>query len=244
MDQTPAEASNKLRVRSPKAAFVLSLPLEMKANDVVEKAKSAGLIMTANHVHAIRSDARKASGPPGRAAKASKMPAAAAKGPKTPSGAKAGKKATTTKAAKPAGRKGRGGDKKAFILAQPATLTNAEVIAKAQQAGMSISLKHVRKVRDKAGIVGAKAAKVVRTAAVKARPGKPATKKTTAKKATRAGSARTPKRATSRPVPASPVKAATPEILFRKLVLELGLKRSRELLVEVEHKLAELIAGD
>jgi hypothetical protein len=57
-----------------KSAFVRDLPMEMAAKDVVTKAREAGLVLTENYVHTIRSAAKRKEGKPGRAARQAALP--------------------------------------------------------------------------------------------------------------------------------------------------------------------------
>lgn len=48
-----------------KSAFVRDLPMEMSAKEVVAKAREAGLTLTENYVHTIRSAAKRKDSKPG-----------------------------------------------------------------------------------------------------------------------------------------------------------------------------------
>jgi outer membrane biosynthesis protein TonB len=107
-----------------------------------------------------------------------------------------------------------------------------DVAEKAKAAGLEISTEYIYKVRSR---LGTKAAKKP------AAPGKPAT--TVKPKAAVAK----PKAPTPKPAPApKPVASTsgTDEVVsFRRLVLSLGVTRSRQLLDELERGLAALIGG-
>ena len=62
-----------------KSAFVRELPMDMSAKDVVLKAREAGLVLTENYVHTIRSAAKRKEGKPGPG-----RPRAAAAEPRSP----------------------------------------------------------------------------------------------------------------------------------------------------------------
>jgi len=57
-----------------KSAFVRDLPMEMAAKDVVTKAREAGLALTENYVHTIRSAAKRKEGKPGRGGRQAALP--------------------------------------------------------------------------------------------------------------------------------------------------------------------------
>lgn len=112
--------------------------------------------------------------------------------------------------------------KSTFIRQHP-DLSVEELIAKAQDEGMTITSNLVYKVRGR----------------TKARTG-------TAAASTKRG--RTARAAAAREVVAAaepkPTKRSKEsETMFRKLVLDLGLQRSKALLAEVEDKLDALVAG-
>ncbi len=114
--------------------------------------------------------------------------------------------------------------KSTFIRQHP-DLSVEELIAKAQEEGMTITSNLVYKVRGrakaKAGVTAAstKRGRTVRAAAARevAAAAEPKASKTKRSKET--------------------------ETMFRKLVLDLGLQRSKALLAEVEEKLDALVAG-
>lgn len=57
-----------------KSAFVRELPMEMVAKDVVTKAREAGIVLTENYVHTIRSAAKRKESKPGRAGRQAALP--------------------------------------------------------------------------------------------------------------------------------------------------------------------------
>jgi hypothetical protein len=111
---------------------------------------------------------------------------------------------------------GAGKNKAAFVRDQPLGTPAKDVVAAAARLGMTMTPDYVHKVRSTAKARG-------RTPA---RPGR----------TTRKG-------ASLRFQPLGVVRAGTPEAAFRKLVLELGLQRAKDLLADVERKLGALIRG-
>jgi hypothetical protein len=113
--------------------------------------------------------------------------------------------------------------KAAFVRAQPLSLSAKDVVAAAARLGMSMTADYVHKVRSTA----------------KARAAGPQPAVAPARKA-----APDPARkAAPKLRPLGLIRAGTPDAAFRKLVLELGLQRAKDLLSEVERKLAALIGG-
>jgi len=111
--------------------------------------------------------------------------------------------------------------KSTFIRQHP-DLSVEELIAKAKEAGITITSNLVYKVRGRAK---AKAA----NAAAPAKRGRAARGVTAREVAAVVGK--------------RPTRSKEAEAAFRKLVLELGLQRSKALLAEVEDKLDALVAG-
>ncbi len=127
---------------------------------------------------------------------------------------------TSTAAKKPS--------KTAFVRALPADMSAKDVVAKAKGAGLKISEAYVYTIRSstrarKGGAPNNKAG------GAKRGPGRPPGSKNRA-----SGGAR---------VSVGSGGARSVETSFRKLVLDLGIRRSRELLDDVESKLQRLIAG-
>lgn len=115
------------------------------------------------------------------------------------------------------------GSKSTFIRQHP-DLSVDELVAKAEEEGMSIAPNLVYKVRGRA--------KTGSVSAAPTRRGRPP----------RAAAAREPGTVAAKKEPA-PARANDNETTFRKLVLELGLQRAKALLVEVEDRLQALVAG-
>lgn len=113
---------------------MLGLPTDLGANEVVSKAKEAGLTMSAAHVHAIRSQAKRRRAKTGQA----KRP-----GPRSSA-------IKTRKAAKPSS-KGKSkpvrGVKDAFIRAQPASMSPAQIVEEGKKAGLIFTAKYAYKTR-------------------------------------------------------------------------------------------------
>lgn len=229
----------------PKVDFVLGLPMDTPSAEVSAKATVAGLVISPDYVNTIRSSERK------RAREAGDKPM-----PAKPKARKAAGKGARKKAKPPVPKVAR--SKSAFILDQPREMNAVEVVAKGKAAGLTFSANYVHKVRTEAkkgakgkGTSPAKVKKPARPAAKKTAQAKKATpitsvttKRAPAKKA--AAKKRTVTVVATKPAPQSRVEAkpASSEVLFRRLLLELGLKRSRELMEEVQRKLAELSVGD
>ena len=195
---------------------------------------------------------RREAGTPAK--KAAKKPAKKAPAPKTvatkkPAGKSASKvaakkPATTKKAAKTTPAKKAAApkatapaaptsatpvSKSAFIRSQPTSMPARDVVEAARAAGITMTTKFVYNVRG-----GAKATEPTKKpSAVK--PVAAPTKKPSAPKA-----APKPKAA---PVKAAPTGGSDQVVAFRRLVLGLGITRSRQLLDELERGLARLIGG-
>lgn len=142
------------KVYGSKTQFVMSLPHEVSAKDVVARAKAKGLALTEAHVYKIRSTNKsKAAG--GKAAakggKAGAKKAAPAK--------KAGKKA--------AGKAASGQDKRAFVLSM-GNAPAAEVLKKAKKAGVALSKAYLYTIRAEGGAKKAAGKKAPKKAAKKA----------------------------------------------------------------------------
>ncbi len=213
-----------------KTDFIRSLPLDMSVAEVVEKAKGAGFEVTPKYVHKTRVPMRKAATASSKAAgsKASKgaSKSSASKMAKKGSSTKA-KGSKSSKAAKGSKTAGVRDGKKATQASKKATspkgkpsMTKAQFVRKLP-ASMPTSTVIAEGSKLGLALSAAYVAKIRR----KARP------KGTNKPA-------------SRPA-AKPfqVMGKSADAQFRKLVLQLGLQRSRELLGQVERKLDELIAG-
>ena len=124
--------------KNTKTAYVLALPADMPAKEVVEKAKAEGIELTEGHVYNIRS-AAKAKGAP-NAKKAKK----ALKAPKAGKAPKAKRVAST----------GDRGAKARFVRAQPATMKANDVVAAAKKAGLTLTASYVYEVRSGAKKAG------------------------------------------------------------------------------------------
>jgi len=112
-------------------------------------------------------------------------------------------------------------NKSAFVRSLPQATSAKEVVAKAKAAGMKISEAYVYAIRSSSRARAGKAPGVV---------GRP-----------RGSGSRAAEGASTASTAAG---ARGAEATFRKLVLDLGIRRSRALLDEVESKLARLIAGN
>ncbi|MFI5296960.1 MAG: hypothetical protein ACHREM_02590 [Polyangiales bacterium] len=210
-----------------KTSFVLSLPRDTPATEVVAKATAAGLSISEHYVHTIRSAAKVAAKKKGAAKggkKGAKKAAPAKKAAAAPK-RKGRKKGKAAKAAAPAaapaskkgGKRGPSGDKRAFIESQPSTMSGTAIIAAAKKAGISISANYVYKIRN-----GSKS------------KGKAKAKAPAAAKATKAA-ATAPKQAGS--------SGGSPEVVLSNLVVLHGIGRVRAILNEVEHRVTRLLSG-
>ncbi len=159
------------KVYGSKTQFVMGLPHEVSAKDVVARAKAKGLALTEAHVYKIRSTNKsKAAG--GKTA---------AKGGKT-----AAKKAAPAKKASKKAASGKGAssqNKRDFVLSY-GDAPAAEVLKQAKKAGLGLSKAYLYTIRAEAGASGKKKAG---KAAGKKAPKKAAKKvaKKAAKKATK-----------------------------------------------------------
>lgn len=153
------EAAPAAVKKQSKTSFVLSLPSEMPAKDVVAKAKEAGISLTEKAVYKTRYLAR------------NKAPRAAKKAP-----VKAAVKAPSkpAEAPKKAGKRGPGdGSGSAFIRQQALSLKAGEVVAAAAKKGITITAGLVYSVRASMKKSGAKATKAPSTTPSGKRRGRP-----------------------------------------------------------------------
>jgi chemotaxis protein histidine kinase CheA len=149
-----------------------------------------------------------------------KAPAAKAPAAKAPA-------AKAPEAPKADADKGEGAQSKAgFVRSLPRTMPVKDVVAKAKAAGLEISEKYVYGIRADAKPAPAKSS------------AKPAKKAAPAPKKAQAPAAKKPA------APAAEVASGSPrEAQLRRLVLELGIARSRKVLDEMEQRLEALIRG-
>jgi hypothetical protein len=204
------------RPKSELTKFILGLPATLSTAEVVEKVKAAGMETTESNVHRVRRGLQK------RPAKApaAKAPAAKAPAAKAPA-------AKAPEAPKADADKGEGAQSKAgFVRSLPRTMPVKDVVAKAKAAGLEISEKYVYGIRADA---------------------KPAPAKSSAKPAKKAAPApkKAPAPAAKKPAaPAAEAASGSPrEAQLRRLVLDLGIARSRKVLDEMEQRLEALIRG-
>ncbi len=146
------------KVYGSKTQFVMSLPHEVSAKDVVARAKAKGLGLTEAHVYKIRST-NKSKGGKGKSA-AKKAPAK-----------KASKKAASGKAS--------GLNKRDFVLSH-GNAPAAEVLKQAKKAGLSLSKAYLYTIRAEGGAKKGAAKKAAKKAPKKA--AKKAVKKAAKKK--------------------------------------------------------------
>ena len=136
-----------------KTAFIRSLPIDMPARDVVDRAKAAGLSVAESYVYEIRSTSKRA-GNAGTAKGARASKSSATKRGK-PSKAKRVIKATPAKAKATKRAGARDSSKRRFIEGLPTDTPVVEVVALAKKAGIALSGNYVYKLRRAAG-AGAK----------------------------------------------------------------------------------------
>ncbi len=222
----PTKASNKKPAGSikPKAKgtrgersdFVRSLPRTMPVAEVIKRAKQAGLAVSPDLVRKARGRGSLTLKSTGRKSKA------AARAPKKtvfrPSkAAKAAKK----RAAPKTPRKARKSAKADFVMSMPVTMPAKKVIEAAANRGLKLSDKYVYTVRSKAKRNAPKKVELMK-------PGKKATKRKTKREATTAKVTR--------------AGLMTPEMVFARLALDIGLQRAKDLLAAVDEKLSALVA--
>ena len=111
-----------------KTAFILSLPKDTPAKQVVAKGKENGMEMSEAYVHAIRSAARRSK-----------------KGGKGKAGA--GRKAAAARGGR---RRGPAPSKREFILSLPSSTPVADVVAEGAKRGIKISAHYVYNLRSNA----------------------------------------------------------------------------------------------
>ncbi len=143
-----------------KTQFVMGLPHDTSAKEVVARGKAKGLVLSEAHVYKIRSTNK-----------------SKAKGVAKKAAGKGAKK-STAKAAK-----GTSLSKRDFVLSFSASTPAAEVLKKAKQAGLGLSKAYLYTVRAEGGAKSAK--KSAKPAAAKKKVAKKATKKKAAKKVTK-----------------------------------------------------------
>ena len=207
-----------------KSDFIRRQPLDLPAAEVVAKAKAAGVELKSGLVYEVRATLRRKKG----AKKATLAMSPPAKSTHSkPSAAKAG------------------GSKSDFIRRQPASLSAAEVIAKAKEAGLKIEPDLVYKVRgarkkaDK-GTARAKAA-VAPTVKTVAPAPKAAPKKAASHAAPRKVVA---KHAASKPATNGSRKSPTSaEDLLRAVASEIGLARAIGVLEEQRRQVLKMLGG-
>lgn len=142
------------KVYGSKTQFVMSLPHEVSAKDVVARAKAKGLGLTEAHVYKIRSTNK---------SKGSKSKSVAKKAPAK----KAAKKATKKASKKAASGKASGLNKRDFVLSH-GNAPAAEVLKQAKKAGLSLSKAYLYTIRAEGGPKKGAAKKAPKKAAKKA----------------------------------------------------------------------------
>jgi hypothetical protein len=114
-----------------KTSFVMSLPRDLPAKQVVDQAKKAGLVISEAHVYKIRSTNKdKTKGPASSRSNG--------KGPKSPAGRVSN---------------GRGGasEKRDFVLSFSPSTPASEILRKAKESGIGLSKAYLYTIRASAG---------------------------------------------------------------------------------------------
>jgi hypothetical protein len=114
-----------------KTKFVMNLPRDMSAKDVVTKAKAQGIVISEAHVYKIRSTNKGKGAPAAKAGKASK-PGKAAKASKASSS---------------------NSSKRDFVMSFPAGTPASDILKKAKESGIGLSKAYLYTIR---GATGAK----------------------------------------------------------------------------------------
>jgi hypothetical protein len=137
--------------------------------------------------------------------------------PPSPGPVKVGAAHSAPAAPKPPRGEDEGGSKAAFVRSLPRTMRARDVVARAKAAGIELNEKYVHRVRSMSG----------------------------GKKRRKGGAAPAPAAAAPRAAAAPAAHAATPssEVQFRKLVLDIGVSRARQLVDDVQKKVEALIRG-
>jgi hypothetical protein len=114
-----------------KTKFVMGLPRDLPAKQVVEKAKQQGIVISEAHVYKIRST-NKGKGAPAKSS-ASKATPSAPKG-------RASRQAENS-----------GSSKRDFVLSFPPTTPASEILRKAKDSGIGLSKAYLYTIRNAAG---------------------------------------------------------------------------------------------
>jgi hypothetical protein len=115
-----------------KTSFVMSLPRDLPAKQVVDQAKKAGLVISEAHVYKIRSTNKD---------KTKGMPASSrgnGKGPKSP-------------ASRVTNGRGGASEKRDFVLSFSASTPASEILRKAKESGIGLSKAYLYTIRASAG---------------------------------------------------------------------------------------------
>jgi pyruvate/2-oxoglutarate dehydrogenase complex dihydrolipoamide acyltransferase (E2) component len=204
------------RPRSTLTKFILSLPRTLSVKEVIAKSKAKGMKASENNVYRIRRTF--------------------------------GTKAASTATAKPADAKSKPAasppsksnapSKSDFIREQPATLSAAEVVAKAKAAGIRLDSFLVYKVRSRASAKGKTkvAAKKIVATPPKAAPAK--------KRRLKSKPASVPvQKASNGTSRASATRSSSAEDLLRAVAAEMGLGKAIELLAGERARVQSILKG-
>jgi hypothetical protein len=202
------------RPRSTLTKFILSLPRTLSVKEVIAKAKAKGMKASENNVYRIRRTfgTKGASAATAKPADSKSKPAASPLSkPNPPS-------------------------KSDFIREQPATLSAAEVVAKAKAAGIKLDSFLVYKVRSRASAKG----KTKVTAKKIATPPKAAPVKKRLK--SKAASVPVQKASNGTP-PTSAARSSSVEDLLRAVAAEMGLGKAIEILAGERARVQSILKG-
>jgi hypothetical protein len=204
------------RPRSALTKFILSLPLSLSVKEVIAQAKTKGMKASENNVYRIRRTF-------GAKVAKSVHSRPAATGISKPAAS------PTSKSNPPS--------KSDFIREQPATLSAAEVVAKAKAAGIKLDSFLVYKVRSRAG---AKAKKKVAAKKTSTSPAVAVSKKPVKR---RTGFVGAPKASRSTAPAVLSATMSSAEDLLRAVAAELGLGRAVEILEGERARVRTVIGG-
>jgi hypothetical protein len=243
-----------------KSEFIRTLPFEMPANEVIERAKEAGYEVSYDLVRKARSRGpmrgAKKNQPvaSGATVSASKSGASAAAAPAKP---QKKSKAKGKAAPKAGGSKPKRGAKAAFVREQPKTMSVAEIVEKAKKAGLQLTEKYAAEIlllEKKDGKPARRAKGGKKRAAAKASKPRQAAKRALKSKAAavvqkavkhvvKASSVAAPASARKAPAKGAAPRGLSPEMTFVQLALSLGLQKAQDLLAAVDARLAGLVAS-
>jgi hypothetical protein len=119
-----------------KTKFVMGLPRDLPAKQVVEKAKQQGIVISEAHVYKIRST-NKGKTPASRASAGASGRSSAKGTPSAPKGRASSASASSSK--------------RDFVLSFPPTTPASEILRKAKDSGIGLSKAYLYTIRNAAG---------------------------------------------------------------------------------------------